>query len=87
MPRNESSIHGLPSVAHYDNERATNIGDKLDMTLKIENMLLEEFSYASTTAYQAMEDRARMFNLYLLLVGIVISALGVVYQLGGSINT
>ena len=54
-----------------------------DKTLKIENMLLEEFNYASTTAYQAMEDRARMFNMYLLVVGILGSAFGAVYPLGG----
>jgi ADP-ribose pyrophosphatase len=53
----------------------------LDPTLKIENMLLEEYSYASSTAYQAMEDRARMFNLYLLLIGVVGSAVGAIYQL------
>ncbi len=54
-----------------------------DKMLKIENMLLEEFNYASTTAYQAMEDRARMFNMYLLVVGILGSAFGAVYPLGG----
>jgi 8-oxo-dGTP pyrophosphatase MutT (NUDIX family) len=41
-----------------------------DATLKLENMLLEEFNYVSVTAYQAMEDRARLFNLYLLVIGI-----------------
>jgi hypothetical protein len=34
-------------------------GDKLNTTLNMENMLLEEFNYASLTAYQAMET----FNL------------------------
>ncbi|HEX5547060.1 MAG TPA: hypothetical protein VFX24_06585, partial [Ktedonobacterales bacterium] len=55
-----------------------------DSGLKIENMLLEEFNYASTTAYQAMEDRARMFNMYLLVVGILGSAFGAIYPLGGA---
>ena len=54
-----------------------------DSGLKIENMLLEEFNYAATTAYQAMEDRARMFNMYLLVVGILGSAFGAIYPLGG----
>ena len=54
-----------------------------DGALKIESMLLEEFNYASTTAYQAMEDRARMFNMYLLVVGILGSAFGAIYPLGG----
>ncbi len=59
-------------------------GGKRDSGLKIESMLLEEFNYASTTAYQAMEDRARMFNMYLLVVGILGSAFGAVYPLGGA---
>lgn len=58
-------------------------GGRLDSGLKIENMLLEEYNYAATTAYQAMEDRARMFNMYLLVVGILGSAFGAVYPLGG----
>lgn len=52
-----------------------------DTTLKLESMLLEEFNYASVTAYQALEDRARMFNLYLLLIGVVASAVGAIYQI------
>ncbi len=57
--------------------------DKLtiDPELKLDNMLLKEFEYASQTAYQALEDRARMFNLYLVVVGVVASGLGAVYQL------
>jgi len=54
----------------------------LDATLKLDNMLLEEYNYASVTAYQALEDRARMFNLYLLLIGVLGSGLAAVYQLG-----
>lgn len=51
--------------------------------LSLETILTQEFNYASVTAYQAMEDRARIFNLYLLLVGVLASALTAVYQLGG----
>ncbi|HEY7022214.1 MAG TPA: NUDIX hydrolase, partial [Ktedonobacterales bacterium] len=36
----------------------------LDSQLRLETMLMEEFNYAGVTAYQAYEDRARMFNLY-----------------------
>lgn len=57
-----------------------------DASLKLENMLLEEFNYASVTAYQAQEDRARMFNLYLLLIGVLGSGLAAVYQLGGGLK-
>ena len=55
----------------------------LDSQLHLETMLMEEFNYAGVTAYQAYEDRARMFNLYLLLIGVLASGLGALYQLGG----
>jgi hypothetical protein len=57
-------------------------GRQYDTTLKLESMLMEEFNYAGVTAYQAYEDRARMFNLYLLLIGVVASAVGAIYQIG-----
>ena len=60
-----------------------NGGVARDAALRLENMLLEEFNYASVTAYQAQEDRARMFNLYLLLIGVLGSGLAAVYQLSG----
>lgn len=62
-------------------------GSGLDSGLRIENMLLEEYNYAATTAYQAMEDRARMFNMYLLVVGILGSAFGAIYPLGGAVRS
>jgi ADP-ribose pyrophosphatase len=54
---------------------------QLSTELRLDNILLEEFKYASQTAYQALEDRARMFNLYLVVVGVLASGLGAVYQL------
>lgn len=57
-------------------------GGQYDATLKLESMLMEEFNYASIAAYQAYEDRARMFNLYLLLIGVVASAIGAIFQIG-----
>jgi ADP-ribose pyrophosphatase len=55
-------------------------------SLTAENILTQEFGYANITAYQAQEDRARFFGLYLTLVGILAAALGAVAQLGGSFN-
>src|SRR6185437_4948190 len=57
-----------------------------DTGLKIDNLLLEEFNYASTTAYQAFDDRARILNLYLIVVGVLASGLGAAYQLSGDIR-
>ena len=54
--------------------------------LSAETILTQEFGYANVTAYQAQEDRARFFGLYLTLVGILAAALGAVAQLGGSLN-
>src|SRR5262249_34287503 len=59
----------------------------LDGQLRLETMLMEEFNYAGVSAYQAYEDRARMFNLYLLLIGVLASGLGALYQLGGGLQT
>ena len=56
---------------------------KFDTSLKMENMLLEEFNYVSVTAYQAMEDRARISSFYYLLLGVLASGLAAVYQFGG----
>ena len=50
--------------------------------LRAESILLEEYNYASSTAYQAMEDRARLFNLYLVVFGIFVSGLTALYQIG-----
>jgi ADP-ribose diphosphatase len=57
-----------------------------DGKLSLETMLMEEFNYAGISAYQAYEDRARMFNLYLLLMGVLASGLGALYQLGGGLQ-
>jgi ADP-ribose pyrophosphatase len=57
-----------------------------DGKLHLETMLMEEFNYAGISAYQAYEDRARMFNLYLLLMGVLASGLGALYQLGGGLQ-
>ncbi len=68
----------------HTTETEANSTNKLNATLNIENMLLEEFNYASLTAYQAMEDRARVSSLYYLLLGALASGLLAIYQLGGS---
>jgi len=51
--------------------------EPVDTQLKAENILLEEFNYASVAAYQAKEDAANLFNLYLLAVGALATGLGV----------
>ncbi len=87
MPRDATKMPNPRSAPYRLRDKVTHAVDKLDTTLNIENMLLEEFNYASVAAYQAMEDRARMFNIYLLLIGVIASGLGAIYQLGGSANS
>jgi len=86
MPRDATKMPNPRSAPYREGDKVPHAVDKLDTTLNIENMLLEEFNYASVAAYQAMEDRARMFNIYLLLIGVIASGLGAIYQLGGSAN-
>ena len=81
-PINPSIVPGAPVRDMGPNADGANTGT----TLNIENMLLAEFNYASSTAYQAMEDRARTFNLYLLIFGVLASGLGALYQLGNKLG-
>jgi hypothetical protein len=71
------------ALAGQSDDTSGNVSDTLDSTLKMENMLLEEFNYASVTAYQAMEDRARTANFYYVLLGVLASGLVAIYQLSG----
>jgi hypothetical protein len=77
----------LPRPTSYQNndspEQANGSNNKLDASLKIENMLLEEFNYVGVTAYQAIEDRARISSFYYILVGVLASGLAAIYQLSG----
>lgn len=57
-----------------------------DASFRLENLLLQEYSYASATAYQALEDRARMFNLYLVLIGALATGVGIITQLGAKLD-
>ena len=57
-----------------------------DGGFRLENLLMQEYSYISSTAYQAMEDRARMFNLYLVLIGALATGVGLITQLGQNLG-
>ncbi|MGH2515694.1 MAG: hypothetical protein ACRDHP_08565 [Ktedonobacterales bacterium] len=50
----------------------------VEMTLKAESILLEEFNAASVAAYQAKEAGQTLFNLYLLSAGVLATGLGVI---------
>jgi ADP-ribose pyrophosphatase len=70
------SLQHAAAAAHGAGERG------LDTSLTLEDMLIEEFNYASVTAYQALEDRARLFNNYLVIAaGGSVGVIGAIYQL------
>jgi hypothetical protein len=83
MARNSTNIPFPRSTSYQKSdptEQAIDSNGRLDVSLKAENMLLEEFNYASLTAYQAMEDRARISSFYYLLLGVLASGLAATYQ-------
>ena len=83
MPFERSTSYGNDDL----NEQTNGADRPFDTSLKIENMLLEEFNYASVTAYQAMEDRARISSFYYILLGVLVSGLAAVYQFSGGTRT
>ena len=89
MARDATNMPFERSTSYQNNdstEQATGSEIKFDTSLKMENMLLEEFNYVSVTAYQAMEDRARISNFYYLLLGVLVTGLAAVYQFSGGIH-
>jgi hypothetical protein len=86
MARDATNMPFERPTSYQDNDstqQATGSEIKFDTSLKMENMLLEEFNYAGVTAYQAMEDRARISSFYYILVGVLASGMAAIYQLSG----
>ena len=53
-----------------------------DSMLKSDSILIAEFEYAASSAHDAVEDRARIFDRYLLICGgMVVTGIGAIYQL------
>jgi ADP-ribose pyrophosphatase len=75
----------MPFIASEGGKSAS--GAEPPGALSLESILSQEFNYANVTAYQAMEDRARIFNLYLTLVGVLAAAVGAVSQFGGELKS
>jgi ADP-ribose pyrophosphatase len=82
MPFSPISPEPMQSPAASQSDPATNT----DQTLRLESMMLAEFNYASATAYQALEDRGRMFNFYLGITGVLASGLGALYGFGSHVE-
>ena len=82
MPFSPIGPEPIQSPAAGQHDPATNT----DQTLRLESMMLAEFNYASATAYQALEDRGRMFNFYLGITGVLASGLGALYGFGSHVE-
>lgn len=78
MPFSPGKPYPMHSAAAGQRDPLTNA----DQTLRLESMMLEEFNYASSTAYQALEDRGRMFGIYLGIASVLAGGLGALYELG-----
>lgn len=59
-------------------DKSANTNSSMDVPLKAESILLEEFKQASVTANQIKEEVARSFNIYLVTASIVASAIAAI---------
>jgi 8-oxo-dGTP pyrophosphatase MutT (NUDIX family) len=73
---------GMPYPIQPDAASPTDPLTNADQTLKLESMMLAEFNYASATAYQALDDRGRMFGIYLGIASVLAGGVGALYELG-----
>lgn len=55
-------------------EKLTSSNDGAENGLNANDILIAEFEYAKDTASQAMEDRHKMVNYYLIIVGVLLNA-------------
>lgn len=69
----------LPSTPKIDNPRGlsreSSAKDISDAGLNADSILLEEFRYATSTTIQLQQERSSLFNLYLILAGILVTGL------------
>jgi len=70
------------------NSHPTDLGvsNTFDISMKLENFMLEEYKHASALSLQIMQDITGSLNLYLLLTGIFVSAFGLAYQFGKNLQ-
>jgi hypothetical protein len=56
------------------------VSNRFDVSMKLENFLLEEYKHTSSISIQRMQDFNASLNLYFILGGIFISGVGLAYQ-------
>lgn len=78
MPFTPSGQDPVQSAATGQHDPLTNT----DQTLRLESIMLAEFNYANSTAYQAYEDRGRLFSFYLSIASALAGGVGALYEFG-----
>lgn len=78
MPYSTGSPYPARSAAASQRDPLINT----DQTLRLESIMLEEFNYAASTAYEALEDRGRMFSFYLSIATALAGGVGALYEFG-----
>jgi len=63
-----------------ENSSGETVEKESNRDLSADKILMAEFKYAQKTAAQAMEDRHRMVNFYLLIVGVVMNVIAVLIK-------
>ncbi len=87
MPLDANNIPFSRSTSFQKKNTTKSQGSRdnnLNTTFNIENLLLEEFNYASVTAYHSMEERARQSNLYFTLMSTIFSGVVAILVVGSA---
>lgn len=67
-------------MAHENNSNPVD-EKEIKIFLSADEILMAEFQYAQETAAQAMEDRHRMVNYYLLIVGVAMNVIATLLKM------
>lgn len=82
MTRDDLLNFAAPEYGSQSSRVATAQPAAGDPTLKSDSILIAEFEYAASSAHDAVEDRARIFDRYLLFCGgAIVTGVGAIYQL------
>jgi hypothetical protein len=77
--QNAADLHKSSESSSSPDIRKKNM---FDISINLENFLLEEYKPASAFTMQILQDITAALNLYFLLAGIFVSGLGLAYQFG-----
>lgn len=83
MDSGRPSGHTLAAATVGDSTvRSGHAGGQVDLSLKLEEILLRQFDYATRIAQVVREDLSRTLYLYFVMVGVFVAGLGFLLQFG-----